>query len=1129
MKKQFFSKLCLLVVLALIVCTCVVLCACEEEQAPITVSLDRQTANLEEYRTLKLTATSEASVTGWTSSDEAVATVSANGTVTAVAQGETTITVTVEGGQTASCVVTVVPTSVQPVLTVSQSEIVVAQDGEGFEVSVLATWDGKQFTESVAYTWEISQGKADDLLVITPDESTSKATVEGIKQGETEITVSATIRGKLASKTIKVTVTETKVVLDITTGEHIAASQQQGAGYLADLTLIATDSSVVELPIAISATYGKTDVTESVQFTSVIDDEDIVSYQDGKITALALGEATLKITATYTTATQEEKTAEVEILVTVSRAQIAWADTSFTVENTNLQPLDFSGKTIEGTVQNLLLGEREILDAYSASATTLKNLPTKTAEGMGDGLQATLVTDKAEYSFIINLYTKILKTKEDIDGMGAVAAAVTNDAAGNIPTTWDGYFVLGNDIAYNGEYNSMFGKGNIWNANGDRNALDKRGFKGVFDGHGYNIDGMIISKNTFNDQPWGFIPTMMVGSAIKNVSFTNAQALDTSFLSAYFGGLVENVHVQFVKITGDKNVAGLVGAGQLAPGGNISKVYDSVIDVSGAEIIGNVVILGHPGEMANSGVIESDNVFIIGNEAVGGKKHKDGTIDQDIVFASYAQAKASEDFATAIATLSDKYWTIANGLPIFNGLVDESELALANEPATLLNSGEVLEVAFNKHFVAVSFTKDGEACNLVYANGKVTIPDDVSAVGSYVMTAVDAYGESSVTHEFAVKYVKNTTINQDVDFNYSSTDGSVGSLKAGITEVKFDLSAIANDLGEIESLKYGATEIKDVEGISLSGSELKLPLSVFGYDYGEKTLVLKSKKDGAEFNTTFNLVLITKVLKTKDDLDTAWRNIGRAFARNKNGTDGDVNNQWDGYYVLGNDIAYNGIYAGMIGTEGYKTDPTRFGFRGVLDGRGHTIDGMGIKRQEGQSDSVNTFGFLGTIMGSAVVKNISFTNASVENCAFFAQKVGAGATFKNIYIQYKSFVATTNCTATFSPTSNIGAANVNKAGGVFIDGSKIETFTKETSLGWAAARLVDRDATFNNPTCYAVGNQVVTAGDSTGESAHILAADVATFKAKAGGEYNVSTWDMTYWEVAEDGRMLPKTLSASLR
>jgi len=75
-----------------------------------TIELDRTSAEVEEGKTITLTATvtPPATVT-WTSSDNDVATVDENGVVTGIKAGIATITASTPDGKTAQCIVTVIP------------------------------------------------------------------------------------------------------------------------------------------------------------------------------------------------------------------------------------------------------------------------------------------------------------------------------------------------------------------------------------------------------------------------------------------------------------------------------------------------------------------------------------------------------------------------------------------------------------------------------------------------------------------------------------------------------------------------------------------------------------------------------------------------------------------------------------------------------------------------------------------------------------------------------------------------------------------------------------------------------------------------------------------------------------
>jgi hypothetical protein len=189
-----------------------------------------------------------------------------------------------------------------------------------------------------------------------------------------------------------------------------------------------------------------------------------------------------------------------------------------------------------------------------------------------------VATESGKYEVPVLLISKVLKTAEDFQAMNQIAKSYnTNNKI------FDGYFVLGGNVAYNGNYVPMmdFGLGvqvmysqlgsitkdadgyamyngkYLWNmttwkliqnadeslftandksellynggkvrmSNGSARAVSMGwggdGFRGTFDGRGYTIDGMTVGDGDIGYT--GFIPALASTGVIKNVGFTNAK------------------------------------------------------------------------------------------------------------------------------------------------------------------------------------------------------------------------------------------------------------------------------------------------------------------------------------------------------------------------------------------------------------------------------------------------------------------------------------------------------------------------------------------------------------------------------------------------------------------------------
>ena len=199
----------------------------------------------------------------WKSDKPEIATVDANGKVTAVKVGEATITVTTEdGGKTATCKVTVSDTEIKVTgVTLNKTETSIFVGGSETLTATVAPADAT----NKKVTW-----KSSNAAVASVD---ANGKVTGVKAGEATITVTTEDGGKTA--TCKVTV-KPNLVSEIT---------------LAALAIYVGESK------AVTATV-KPDGATNKELTWKSSDESIATVDaTGKVTGVKIGTTTITATA----------------------------------------------------------------------------------------------------------------------------------------------------------------------------------------------------------------------------------------------------------------------------------------------------------------------------------------------------------------------------------------------------------------------------------------------------------------------------------------------------------------------------------------------------------------------------------------------------------------------------------------------------------------------------------------------------------------------------------------------------------------------------------------------------------------------------------------------------------------
>lgn len=297
---------------------------------------------------------------------------------------------------------------------------------------------------------------------------------------------------------------------------------------------------------------------------------------------------------------------------------------------------------------------------------------------------------KANYNVTINalVVTKTIKTADDYANWITIAKACETEEK-----LWGGYFRLGNDISATNM---------VVFTRGATNGTE--GFKGVFDGCGYAIDG--LTRTTWNSD--AFVTTMTAEGVLKNIAFTAVRIVgEGNFLCSGGKGTIENVFVQYAAISqGDVygNNATIV---NMQEGCALRNIF---VDASNAVISGNGanfriltknVASGFGGVF---GVCPSENYTP--SQAIGDRGNNYSAI---AYFASFAELKANAQTQEVLTGWNNNgFWTVNGGIPAPAKLV-VTELNLGKQDINLDILVNNDNVALNDNNVEIDCTAVGFA------------------------------------------------------------------------------------------------------------------------------------------------------------------------------------------------------------------------------------------------------------------------------------------------------------------------------------------------------------------------------------------------------------------------------------
>ena len=831
------------------------------------------------------------------------------------------------------------PAAVQTTsITLNQSAVTFCV-GETFTLTAAA-----ENVQDASFVWAVDGDSATDVVSLTQTGNT--ATITALKIGETKLIASITVGENVYYKTVEVTVTESESVA-------IVLSQNVGFdndGYHVRLSTLSTEAGDVTTITPIASVYQNNRLvpTAVIQWESA--NSDVVTINGNQFIAGIAGETTVTGSCTV-----DGKRYLVDVSVTVYKPTVELNEI-FTVERENLSELTIESP-IRGIVDGVYYGGARVgeFDEQIGRVTLQKSLlPTSAAE-MGDGQAMVIETNLASYAFKVNLYTKILTTKADLDGFAAIAkAACPKDGA-----LWDGYFVLGADVAYNGLYQSKLADlDSLWSVvEGNWSNGGLYGFRGVFDGKGYNISGMSIDNGS---SLGSFIGVLHIDGIIKNVSFTEASvAANSSFVCGAGGGTVQNVYVEYASmgkgmqhyegdgVTINNHCATFFGFKEPIATANVT---DCVINVTNASFYKNVSI-----QIAGSEYVTKKNVFVVGGtEELREKSNATAAYESIDAFVTDDNAQARYQ------KFDEAFWEKTYNVPVPNsifGVVSNLGVCFIEKLDTVAANTSYRLSVDNQY---VSITVNGEKAAV--SGGVLTLSNGAS--GSVTVTATSIFNpnksDSFTCNVVSLNFDEAVDLTKEENAFYDLTEGKVYFAELG-EKITDEVLYFVNPDGTVASYAD--------EG------------------YWKAVIAVTRTK-----LYRFHCESVTKVLSTAADLHS----LRKDYTVYSYGNGGCYDGVITGSFVLVNDIDCTGL---ELKNSGSYWENSR-GFRGTLDGRGYTISNL----------SVGVNGLFGA-MAYATVKNINFTGVRLTGndgayVALFASRV-FNSTVENVTVQFASYVTHT--------------------------------------------------------------------------------------------------------------------------
>lgn len=278
-------------------------------------------------------------------------------------------------------------------------------------------------------------------------------------------------------------------------------------------------------------------------------------------------------------------------------------------------------------------------------------------------------------------------------------------------------------------------------------------------------------------------------------------------------------------------------------------------------------------------------------------------------------------------------------------------------------------------------------------------------VGKATVTAtIKSTGKELFNKEITVNPIVLADYFDNVEFRRDNDD------KLDFSAITENADVIANAFATANLTSFKLNDVEQTIKPTINGEALTFAADAERGKFTAQAVFSDAEKQ-IDYTIQFKTRIVDYIISTKEDFDKINEISALSGIAEVN----------DGYFMLANDIEYNGVrsFDKAVGSWYDDGGDGTKGFKGTLDGDGHFINGLTVVGRDGDYWHAAIFRTLAT---GSVIKNIAFVNAYLYNgaahCGYLAGTASDGALIQDVMIS--GAIKTEGSNKVFNPSFTIG-------------------------------------------------------------------------------------------------------------